>query len=109
MPKAEEHTARPDRIGSLAFASVLLAFYFLYALLRLQMQLVYQAREPVFFFDWRFARDFLTYPGGINELCSRFYLEFDYYPWTGAVAMILLLGAVAWIFRQVIQSLHPHG
>ena len=109
MPKTKKRTARQDRIWPVAFASVFVAFYFLYALLRIQMQLVYQAREPVFFLDWRFVRDFLTYPGGINELCSRFYLEFYYYPWTGAVAMTLLFGAVAWIFRQLIQSLHPRG
>jgi hypothetical protein len=109
MPNTEEHAARHDRIWSVAFASVFLAFYFLYALRRIQMQLVYQAREPVFFFDWRFAGDFLAYPGGINELCSRFYQEFYYHPWTGAAAIILLFGAVTWIFRQLTQSLHPRG
>ena len=109
MPKTEEKIRRHDRIWSVSFAFILLAFYFLYALLRIQMQLVYQAREPVFFFDWRFIRDFLTYPGGINELCSRFYMEFYYYPWTGAIAIILLIGAITWVFHQLIRSLHPHG
>lgn len=109
MPKAEKHIPMHDRIWAPAFASVLLIFYFLYALLRIQMQLVYQAREPVFFFDWRFAKDFLTYPGGINELCSRLYMQFYYFSWTGAVAMILLFGAITLTFRQLIRTLHPHS
>ncbi len=109
MPHAAKHTGKHSHLWAPALAAVLLAFYFLYTLLRLQTQLLYQAQEPVFFFDGRFARDFLTYPGGINELCSRFYLEFYYYPWTGAAALILLFGAIAWAFRQLLQALHPRG
>jgi hypothetical protein len=106
MSDAEIRNWKYDRIWPLLFATGLLAFHFLYALLRIQMQLVYQAQEPVFFFDLRFAKDFLTYPGGVNELCSRFYSEFFYYSWTGAAALILLFGAIAWVLRRLIQSLH---
>ncbi len=107
MPKTEKHVGKLERIWAWAFAAGLLAFYFLYAYFRIDAKLVYQAQEPVFFFDWHFARDFFTYPGGLNELGARFYAQFFYYSWTGAAALVLLLGAIAWSTRKLIQSLGP--
>ena len=85
-----------DTAWSLLFTIIFLSFYFVYFLLRIKPELIYQAQEPVFFFDKYFVNELFSYPGGINELISRFLSQFFYYSWTGALLLVLIFAFVAW-------------
>ena len=100
----------PDKIWSLLFTAILLSFYFLYFLLRIDPKLIYQSQEPVFFFDRHFIYDFFSYPGGLNELASRFLSQFFYYSWTGALLLLLVFASVTlftWLFIRSITTIRP--
>jgi hypothetical protein len=94
-----------DRIWSLLFTISLLSFYFVYLLLRIEPKLIYQSQEPVFFLDKYFINEFFSYPGGINELISRFFSQFFYYSWTGALLLVLVFAFVAWNTKLLIRSI----
>jgi hypothetical protein len=95
----------PDRIWSLLFTAVFLSFYFLYFLLRIDPKLIYQSQEPVFFFDRHFIYEFFSYPGGLNELASRFLSQFFYYSWTGALLLVLVFASVTLFTGLFIRSI----
>ncbi|MFB0554984.1 MAG: DUF6057 family protein [Phycisphaerae bacterium] len=94
-----------DKIWSLLFTTILLSFYFIYLLLRIEPKLIYQSQEPVFFFDKYFIKEFFSYPGGANELISRFFSQFFYYSWTGALLLVLVFAFVAWNTKLLIRSI----
>jgi len=94
-----------DKIGPLLFTTILLSLYFVYLLLRIDPKLVYQSQEPVFFFDKYFINEFFSYPGGVNELISRFFSQFFYYSWTGALLLALVFAFVAWNTKLLIRSI----
>jgi len=94
-----------DKIWSLLFTTVLLSFYFIYFLLRIEPKLIYQSQEPVFFFDKYFINEFFSYPGGVNELISRFLSQFFYYSWTGTLLLVLFFAFVAWNTKLLIRSI----
>jgi len=89
----------------LLFTTILLSFYFIYLLLRIEPKLIYQSQEPVFFFDKYFIKEFFSYPGGANELISRFFSQFFYYSWTGALLLVLVFAFVAWNTKLLIRSI----
>jgi hypothetical protein len=95
----------PDKIWSLLFTAVLLSFYFLYFLLRIDSKLIYQSQEPIFFFDRHFIYEFFSYPGGLNELASRFLSQFFYYSWTGALLLVLVFAFVTLFTSLFIRSI----
>jgi hypothetical protein len=96
------------RTQDFLFASVVLTSCFLYALLRLDPRLTYQAQQPVFFFDLHFLGDFLTFPGGINAAISDFAAQLFYHVWTGALLLVLLFGSIAWNTRLLVLSTGTH-
>ncbi|MCP4609560.1 MAG: hypothetical protein GY845_12690, partial [Planctomycetes bacterium] len=96
-----------DTVWSLLFTIIFLSFYFIYLLLRIKPELIYQAQEPVFFFDKYFVNELFSYPGGINELISCFLSQFFYYSWTGALLLVLIFGFVAWNIKLFIKSIRP--
>ena len=99
-----------DTIWSLLFTVILLLFYFLYLLLRIDPKLIYQSQEPVFFFDRYFISEFFSYPGGINELASRFLSQFFYYSWTGTLMLVIVFTSVtlnAWLLIRSITTIQP--
>jgi hypothetical protein len=99
-----------DTIFSVLFTAILLSFYFIYFLLRIDPKLIYQSQEPVFFFDRYFIHDFFSYPGGINELVSRFVSQFFYYSWSGALLLVLLFAFVTlntWLLIRSISTVRP--
>lgn len=83
---------------------VLVTFYFIYFLLRIDPRLIYQAQEPVFFFDRYFIGEFFSYPGGVNELVCGFLSQFFYYSWTGALLLVLVFVLIAWNAKLLIRS-----
>lgn len=107
MPSAKKHMPRHTRVWPSVWTASFVAFYFFYVLGRLDPRLMYQAQEPVFFFEPHFARGFLTYPGGLNELCSRFYAQFFYSSWSGSLALVLLFVSIAWVTRRLMRSVNP--
>jgi len=99
-----------DTIWSVLFTTIVLSFYFLYFLLRIDPKLIYQAQEPVFFFDRYFIYDFFSYPGGINELLARFLSQFFYYSWTGALLLVIVFAFVTlntWLLIRSITTIRP--
>jgi hypothetical protein len=100
----------PDKIWSLLFTAILLSFYFLYFLLRIDPKLIYQSQEPVFFFDRYFIYEFFYYPGGVNELASGFLSQFFYYSWTGTLLLVLVFASVTfntWLLVRSITTIRP--
>jgi hypothetical protein len=99
-----------DTIWSLLFTAILLSFYFLYLLLRIEPKLIYQSQEPVFFFDRYFIYEFFSYPGGVNELAAAFLSQFFYYSWTGALLLVVMFASVtinAWLLIRSITTNRP--
>jgi len=82
-----------------------MSFYFAYLLLRIEPKLIYQSQEPVFFLDPHFFNEFFSYPGGLNELISKFFSQFFYYSWTGALLLVFLFTSVTWNTRLLIRSM----
>ncbi len=99
-----------DKIFSLLFTTVLLSFYFLYLLFRIDPKLIYQAQEPIFFFDRYFIYEFFSYPGGVNELLSGFLSQFFYYSWTGALLLAVIFAFVTfntWLLVRPVTTIRP--
>ncbi|MGB2863965.1 MAG: DUF6057 family protein [Sedimentisphaerales bacterium] len=99
-----------DKIWSLLFTAILLSFYFIYLLLRIDPKLIYPSQEPVFFFDRYFIYEFFSYPGGVNELASGFLSQFFYYSWTGALLLVLVFASVTfntWLLIRSISAIRP--
>lgn len=94
-----------DKIWYLLFTTVLLSFYFIYLLLRIEPKLIYQSQEPIFFLDKYFINEFFSYPGGANELISRFLSQFFYYSWTGALLLVLVFALVILNTKLLIRSI----
>jgi len=67
--------------------------------------LIYQSQEPVFFFDSYFIGEFLSYPGGVNDLVAGFLSQFFYYSWTGTILLVLVFASVTWNTRLLIRSI----
>jgi len=97
-----------DTVCSLLFSIIFLSFYFIYLLLWIKPELIYQAQEPVFFFDKYFVNELFSYPGGVNELISCFLSQFFYYSWTGALLLVLIFAFVAWNTKLFIKSIRPN-
>jgi hypothetical protein len=90
------------------FAAVLLCFYGVYLLLRIDPKLLYQAQEPAFLLDPHFAAEFLRNPGGVNELIGRFLSQFFYFSWTGTILLVLVFWLVAWETGHLMRALGVH-
>jgi len=100
----------PNKIWSFLFTAILLSFYFLYLLFRIDPKLIYQSQEPVFFFDRYFIYEFFIYPGGVNDLLSAFLSQFFYYSWTGALLLVLVFAFITlntWLFIRSITTIRP--
>ena len=105
MARVRPDSRRQEHTRSLLSASGLVSFTFLYLLLRIDPRLIYQAQEPVFFFDRRFAGEFLSTPGGVNDLVASFLSQFFAYSWTGAILLVLVLWLIAWNAGRLIRSI----
>lgn len=109
MAQAQQPSQARDRLRAFLFGAVVLTFCFLYVLLRLDPRLIYQAQQPVFFFDAHFLGDFLTYPGGLNAAVSALAGQLFYHAWTGALLLAVLFGLIAWNTRLLIASITTHA
>jgi hypothetical protein len=95
-------------VWTILVAAFLISFYFAYLLVRIDPRLIYQSQEPVFFFDRHFYDDFLSYPGGLNELIARFLSQFFYYAWTGASLLVIVFAFVSWNTWLLVRSTSPN-
>ncbi len=78
--------------------------FYIYVWLWINPALNYQWQQPVFFFDITFFKEFISYPGGLLEYFSAFLSQFYYYPWAGALIIILILWLISWATRNFIKS-----
>lgn len=95
-----------DKTSSLLFSIIFLFLCFVYLFWRLDPKLIYQAQEPVFFFDPHFMRQFLHEPGGLNDLLASFLSQFFYLSWTGSLLLVALFTAIAWNTKSILKSVN---
>jgi hypothetical protein len=74
-------------------------------LLAVDPRLIFQAQEPVFFWDGHFAKRLLSLPGGVNDLLARFLSQFFYFRASGAVLLVAISMLAAWLSRRVLRLL----
>jgi len=74
-------------------SALFFTLFFFYVWLRLDPLLIYQAREPIFFWGSRFFARFVQYPGGPTEYLAALLSQFFRFSWAGA----LLLTVVTWL------------
>ena len=84
---------------------VFFLFFYLYLWLYLDIHLIYHGGGeiryfPVFYKDWFFFKEYLSYPGGLVEYVSTFLSQFFYFSWAGA----LIITLQAWVICAFINS-----
>ena len=85
--------------------------FFLYLWLRIEPHLIfhggwYTLNFPVFYKDWSFFKDYLSYPGGFVEYGSAFLSQFLYYSWTGAIVITLQAWLIFLCTNSFIKALN---
>ena len=104
MAEIKKQVQSKQKLTSLLFSTILLSLCFLYLFFRVDPKLIYQSQEPVFFFDSHFMADFLTEPGGLNDVVSRFFSQFYYKTWTGTLLLLLVFSLIAWNTKQLLHK-----
>ncbi|MBN1695249.1 hypothetical protein JW879_07615 [candidate division WOR-3 bacterium] len=79
--------------------------FYLYLWLFVDIHLIYHGGGeiryfPVFYKDWFFFKEFLSYPGGLVEYLSTFISQFFYFSWAGA----LIITLQAWVIYAFVNS-----
>jgi hypothetical protein len=79
--------------------------FYLYLWLYVDIHLIYHGGGeiryfPVFYKDWFFFREFLSYPGGLVEYVSTFISQFFYFSWSGS----LIITLQAWVIYAFVNS-----
>lgn len=65
------------------------AAFYLYICFRISPRLLYYKNPELFLLDSEFFKNFLLYPGGVVDYISKFFLEFYYFNWPGALIITL--------------------
>jgi hypothetical protein len=94
---------KPVYVNFIIEALYFIAF-FLYLLLVVNPLLIYQAQQPVFFFDTNFFGEFLGYPGGFLEYIASLLSQFFYYPFWGALVVTIIAWLISVITKDLIKS-----
>lgn len=70
----------------------------------------YYAVAPEFFLTARFLKEHLAQPGGLIEYAGAFLAQLEYISWVGALTWIVLLAALSWLCRQILnKQVDPAG
>lgn len=104
---SSQNVRRHFSVAALLINCIFLLFYFFYFYFRFDAKLIYQAQQPVFYFDSLFYRDFFSIPGGMLDLFSGFLSQFFYWTWSGALSLTLVFGLVAlsgWLLIRLINT-----
>jgi hypothetical protein len=67
--------------------------------------LYFTAQEPVFFLDAHFFSEFVTHPGGLLEYGAAFLSQFFFWPWLGAIVIVMLFVLILFTFKTVLATL----
>ena len=89
-------------------ASLSMAFY-LYVLLRIRPELLYQQRSQVFVFDSYLAAEFFRWPGGPVQYVSAFLSPLLACNWLGALIITLLALLICLATRHFLTALTGMG
>ncbi|MDZ7317007.1 MAG: DUF6057 family protein [candidate division KSB1 bacterium] len=81
-------------------SAVGLFFYFFF---RINPELIYQAQQPVFFFDRLFWDEFRLQPGGAILWLSRLAAQLYYNRFLGSLLLALLLTLIPFLFHQTLK------
>ncbi len=79
--------------------------FYLYVFLRVDPRLLYYRAPELFVLDAGFFKNFLLYPGGISDYLSKFFLEFYYFPWAGALVITLFTVFVCFAYNWFLRGL----
>ncbi len=92
-------------LGTAIRSFVFFTLFYLYLWLYVNLHLIYHGAGkiryfPVFYKDWLFFKEYLSYPGGLVEYVSAFLSQFFYFSWAGA----LIITLQAWVICAFINS-----
>ena len=85
-----KHKISLQSLLSLVFAICITCFF---ALLY-PHHLHFQEQFQLFQFDWTYALDVISVPGGLAEWLGRFFVQFFLFAWAGAVIIALILTSI---------------
>lgn len=69
----------------------------------------FQEQFQLFQFDWTYALDTISVPGGLAEWLSRFCVQFFLFAWVGAPIVALVLTAIQRLTASLINDKHLYG
>lgn len=69
----------------------------------------FQEQFQLFLFDWTYALDTISVPGGLAEWLSRFCTQFFLFAWVGAPIVALVLTAIQRLTAKLIDDEHLYG
>lgn len=61
----------------------------------------YQEQFQLFLFDWDYAREVLSAPGGLADYLGRFATQFYLYAWVGAIILAVLIALIQALVAKV--------
>lgn len=79
-------------------------FYF-YVCLRINPRLSYYNNPGLFLLDSEFFKNFLAYPGGLADYISKFFLEFYYFNWPGAIIITLFAFLISFEYGRYLKKI----
>ncbi len=106
FPILMKHILSLQALLSLAFAVGITCFF---ALLY-PHHLHFQEQFQLFQFDWNYACETMSVPGGVAEWLGRFFVQFFLFAWAGATFVALILTAIqrltaTWIKEKSLYAL----
>jgi len=109
MPNHPEKSQTP-KLAGLVRGLPFFVFFYLYLWLAVDLRLIYHASGtimefPVFFRDWPFLREHLSYPGGPVEYLSAFFAQLFYIGWAGALVATLQAWAIGLCVDSIVRRM----
>jgi hypothetical protein len=96
---------KPINIGSTVFKILFFVFAWLYILRAINPEINYFIQQPAFLVGKRYIYEHLSYPGGVIEYVSTFLSQFFYFPWIGALVLVLVIWSISFITGRILKSI----
>jgi hypothetical protein len=98
-------------LGSALTSFLFFILFYLYLWLYLDIHLIYHGGGeiryfPVFYKDWFFFKEYLSYPGGLVEYVSIFISQFFYFSWAGALIITLQALVICAFINSFLKSVN---
>jgi len=107
MVKTKKPVFTPNRIFNWIISPLFFIGFYLYFILKIQPELIYQLQEPIFYLNQRFLIEFLKYPGGLTDYLSNYLSQSFFIPWLGALVITLIAIIMTLCFKRIIQVTLP--